>query len=228
MFGRVRSLLVAGLLVAACGDSGPAQPPTGIDVKGTPFLVTRTAEPAVPDVAIGDVDAPREGDQPPLPPPSAVEPPAEPPPVPAPAPSPPSAPPAAGEDGEFEPVSFDELASFTFTQYASGEKHEVPAKILALSGKRIAVDGYVMPLSYEAGGAKKFLLMRYRFGCCYSVPPMLNEWIEVTMAKGVADYIPDTLSTVSGVLTVKEETKDGAATGLYTMLASRSEFTEAR
>ncbi len=224
MSGRAFLLVAAGLLVAACGDEGP--PPSGaLDVKGTPFLVSRAAEPAVASLSIGDVDTPRDGDQPPQEPPSALEAPAEP----APASAPPvPVPSAAGEAEEFEPVSFDDLASFTFTQYASGEKHEIPLSILALSGKRVAVDGYVMPLSYEAGGAKKFLLMRYRFGCCYSVPPMLNEWIEVTMAKGVADYIPDTLSTVSGVLTVKEESKDGAATGLYTMSASRAEFTEAR
>jgi hypothetical protein len=220
MLGRALSLVAAGLLGSACGDSGQSPPPAA-DVKGTPFMAPRRPEPAAESVAIGDVDTPRPGDQ--LPPPSVVATPAA-----APAPAPPLAAAAPAARDQFEPVSFDDLASFTFTQYASSEKHEVPAKILALSGKKIAVDGYMMPLAYEAGGTKKFLLMRYRFGCCYSVPPMLNEWIEVTMAKGVADYIPDTLSTVSGVLTVKEETKDGAATGLYTMVASHTEFTEAR
>lgn len=223
MTGRALPLLVVGLVASACGDSGRAPAPDAADVKGTPFRVAKAPEPAAEPPAIGDVDTPREGDQPPLSVPSVVASPAA---APAPVPSP--APAAAAAAEQFEPVSFDELASFACAQYASGEKHEIPAKILALSGKRIAIDGYMMPLAYEAGGTKKFLLMRYRFGCCYAVPPMLNEWIEVTMAKGVADYIPDTLSTVSGVLTVKEETKDGAATGLYTMVASHTEFTEAR
>jgi hypothetical protein len=221
--GRAFLLVALGLAGSACGDSGGTPAPADLDVKGTPFMVAKKPEPAAEPSAIGDVDTPREGDQPPLAPPSVVEAPAAPPPpVPAPAPA------AAPAAEQFEPVSFDELASFACAQYASGEKHEIPAKILALSGKKIAIDGYMMPLAYEAGGTKKFLLMRYRFGCCYAVPPMLNEWIEVTMAKGVADYIPDTLSTVSGVLTVKEETRDGAATGLYTMVASHTEFTEAR
>lgn len=223
MSGRALTFSFACLLAAGCGEGAKPQEPAA-DVRGTPFRVEAPSEPEAPPVAIGDVDSPREGDQPPPAPPSAA------PPVPEPAAKPAAAPapaPVAADDA-YEAVSFDDLASFTFAQYASGEKHEIPAGILALSGRRVAVDGYVMPLVYEAGGAKKFLLMRYRFGCCYSVPPMLNEWIEVTMEKGVADYIPDTLSTVSGVLTVKEETKDGAATGLYTMLATRAEFTEAR
>ena len=104
----------------------------------------------------------------------------------------------------------------------------MPAKIRALTGKSVVIDGFMMPLSYEAGGAKKFLLMRYRFGCCYAVAPKINEWIEVTMQSGVADYLPDTIDTVWGVLTVKEEIKDGVTTGLYTLKATRSELTDAR
>jgi hypothetical protein len=86
----------------------------------------------------------------------------------------------------------------------------------------------MMPLASEAGGAKKFLIMRYQFGCCYAVTPKINEWIEVTMVSGVADYMPDTLDTVWGVLEVKEELRDGAAISLYKVRATKSEFTEAR
>ena len=97
-----------------------------------------------------------------------------------------------------------------------------------MAGKKLVLDGYMMPLQYEAGGAKKFLLMRYKFGCCYAVSPKINEWIEVTMEKGVADYMPDTITSVWGVLSVEEEMREGASVGLYKMKAARAEFSEAK
>ena len=185
------------------------------DVKGTPFLAP-VAAPLPPDAAtLGDTDSPRPGDIPPAA--AALHP-------------TPAAEPSAPAPGEPEPVSFDDLSGFEFVSYGGRGKdeHEVPAKIRALTGKSVVIDGFMMPLSYEAGGAKKFLLMRYRFGCCYAVAPKINEWIEVTMQSGVADYLPDTIDTVWGVLTVKEEIKDGVTTGLYTLKATRSELTDAR
>ena len=198
------SLVLAACAAAGCGWSPPVAT-ISLDVKGAPF---RVAKPETALEPIGDVDA-GEPPSPPLP----VAPP-------APQPSPPA------KDEEV-PTSFDDLASFEFPAGGSQER-TLPESIVRLSGRRVVLDGYMMPLQYEAGGAKKFLLMRYRFGCCYAVSPQLNEWIEVTMDKGVADYIPDALSTVWGVLVVKEETREGATIGLYKMRASRAEISEAR
>jgi hypothetical protein len=226
---RRASLLVLALLAAAGCDDAAHMTATAGPVQGAPLRAPKTARvPAsVPaDVAaIGDVDTvpPGETSADPLPP--IVPPPAKPAET-KPAAAAPSVPAAA--DGEFEEVDFDLLASFECASYASTERPPVPEKILALSGKKVTVTGYMMPLSHEAGGAKKFLIMRYKFGCCYAVTPKINEWIEVTMEKGVADYAPDTLDTVWGVLEVKEELRDGGAVGLYKILASKSEFTEAR
>jgi hypothetical protein len=183
-------------------------------VKGTPFLAPKP-KPLSPDAAtIGDTDTVKR-DEPVIP---AV-------PVAAPAT------PAPANSDKFESTSFDELSGFECAVSASDAngKYPIPAKVLALSGRKVVVDGYMMPLAYEAGGAKKFLLMRYRFGCCYAVTPKINEWIEVTMQGGsVADYLPDTIATVWGVLDIKEELRDGVASGLYKLKASRSELTEAR
>jgi len=97
----------------------------------------------------------------------------------------------------------------------------VPEKILALSGKRVAIDGYMMPLAYEAGGAKKFLLMKNQYGCCFAQTPKVNEWIEVTMQDGAV-----ALSSTSRVaahprpprgetLRGEEATREGLATGSH-------------
>lgn len=211
--------LAAAFCAVGCGDE-PAPPPAEPDLRGTPFLVPASA-PVPPEAAIGDLD--------PLPAAETAEtlrpPVAEP--VRPVAKAPGEAAPAAVAGDALE-LTWDELSGFECAAYASTERAPIPEKIAALSGKEVLVDGYMMPLVAEAGGAKKFLLMRYKFGCCYTVTPKINEWIEVTMEKGVADYIPDTLVTVRGVLEVVEELRDGAATGLYRMRGTRSEFTEAK
>ena len=230
---RASLLFLALLAAAACDDAAPLTATAG-PVQGAPLRAPKTAPVAAEVTAIGDVDTtpPGETSADPLPPivpesaaPAAPVQPAETKPA-APAPAP--TPAAAASDGEFEEVDFDVLASFECATYASTERPPIPEKILALSGRKVTVTGYMMPLSHEAGGAKKFLIMRYKFGCCYAVTPKINEWIEVTMEKGVAEYAPDTLDTVWGVLEVKEELRDGAAIGLYKIRASKSEFTEAR
>ena len=226
MSGRVPAVVFAVLLAAflagGCGDSSPAAAAPVADVKGTPFLAPKPKELAPDAATIGDTDTVQRDDAP-----VVVAAPAA---VATAAPTTPE-PAAPAAPGQFESTSFDELAGFACAAYASDAKtkYEIPAKVLALSGKRIVIDGYMMPLQYEAGGARKFLLMRYKFGCCYAVAPKINEWIEVTMEGGsVADYMPDTIATVWGVLDIKEELRDGVASGLYKIKATRSELTEAR
>jgi hypothetical protein len=217
---------LALLLVAGCGDPVPPLAAAG-PVQGAPMRGPKKAPMPPEAAAIGDTDSGRPGETGGEAP-SAVAPVAT---APAPvgaAPAPAAPAPQAAAGDEFQEVDFDELSAFECASYASTERPPIPAKVLALSGRKVAVTGYMMPLACEAGGAKKFLIMRYKFGCCYAVTPKINEWIEVTMEKGVADYMPDTLDTVWGVLEVKEETRDGAAIGLYKIRATKSEFTEAR
>jgi len=229
MSGRLPALFLAvhlaSLLAAGCGDSPPAAASPVADVKGTPFLAPKPKSLSPEAATIGDTDTVPRNDVP-----VVVAPPAAPAAA-APATPVPAVPAAPAASDKFESTSFDELAGFACAAYASDAKakYEIPAKVLALNGKRIVIDGYMMPLQYEAGGARKFLLMRFKFGCCYAVAPKINEWIEVTMEGGsVADYMPDTIASVWGVLDIKEEQRDGVASGLYKIKASRSELTEAR
>jgi hypothetical protein len=216
-------LLLASLLAAGCGE-GPPAATAKAPVQGAPIRAKEPA-PLPPEAAsIGDTDAGRPGETGGGPP-SAIAPVAA---APVPAPAPPASPAATAKNEEYEEVDFDLLSGFECASYASSERPPIPEKILALSGRKVAVTGYMMPLACESGGAKKFLIMRYKFGCCYAVTPKINEWIEVTMDKGVAEYMPDTLDTVCGVLEVKEDLRDGAAIGLYKIRATKSEFTEAR
>jgi hypothetical protein len=208
---RLAALVATLVLAAGCGESSAKPAAPVADVKGAP-LRRDPAKELPPEAAdVGDVARA-----------APIAPTAQPA---APAPKP------AGGVDDAQTVTFDELAGFAYALYAEDAKtkHEIPAKILALDGKTIAVDGYMMPLAYEAGGAKKFILMKNQFGCCYGGTPKLNEWIEVTMEGGaVAEYQQHTLVTTWGVLDVKPESRDGMATSLYKMRGVRTEFTEAK
>jgi len=215
---RLAALVATLALAAGCGESA-AQPAAPVaDAKGEPLRREPTTPLAAEAAAVGDVAGASTAVAPPEPP--------------APPPQTPPAPTAAKETSDdFQTVTFDELSGFDYALYAeeSKTKHEVPAKIAALSGKKIAVDGYMMPIQYEAGGAKKFILMKNQFSCCFGGTPKLNEWVEVTMDGGaVAAYEHRALITAWGVLEVKPESRDGMATSLYKMRGVRTEFTEAK
>jgi hypothetical protein len=205
---RLAALAATFALAASCGDS-QAKPAAPVpEVRGEPLRrEAAPSRPPAPDV--GDVAGAA--------------------PVGLPSTRIPAPPPADADD--FKTASFDELAGFDYALYAeeTKTKHVIPAEILALSGRKVAVDGYMMPIAYEAGGAKKFILMKTQFGCCYGATPKVNEWIEVTMEGGaVAEYEQHVLTTAWGVLEVKPETRDGMATSLYKMRGVRTEFTEAK
>jgi hypothetical protein len=210
MRSGTRLLVLA--FAAGCGAKTPEAPLA--DVKGAPLRRESPPELTRDVASLGDADLVK---------PAAVQPP-----VPEPVGNPT---PAAASPADYQNVTFEELSGFDYALYASESKqtHPVPEKIRALSGKRIAVDGYMMPLVGESGGAKKFLLLKSQTGCCYGGTPKLNEWIEVTMDAGVvAKYEHFALVTVWGVLEVNPESREGMATGLYKMAGSRAEFTEAK
>lgn len=208
--------LAATLLTGGCGESATTIP-AAADIQGTPFRREATGSVGA-GAAIGDLDVSPPQDLATIAPilPEVKSAPAA---------------PKPGAADSYVGTSFEELAGFEYTSYASEEtaKPEIPAAVRALSGKKVVVEGYLMPLSYEAGGAKKFLLMQNQFTCCYAITPQLNEWIEVEMQGGaVAEYIPHQLVSVWGLFEVVEEQKDGVSVGLYKMKGTRTEFSEAK
>jgi hypothetical protein len=219
--------VVVALLAAACGEASLPAPLVAGDVRGTPFLRPAPVAPAAQlavEPTIGDLDTPRQGELPALP----IAGPAE-----AARDATAASGAASGAADHRIAAPWDDLAGFEISQYVSesrtGETHEIPKRILDLSGRRVVAEGYMAPLVYEGGGAKRFLLMKDPMACCFAVVPRLNEWIEVTMQSGaVAEYVPHVLVAVEGVLDVKEEVRDGMSVGLYKLAATRAEFVDAK
>ena len=95
-------------------------------------------------------------------------------------------------------------------------KDQIPAPIRAFSGKRVAVQGFMVPIRIEKGATKSFLLVKDQSLCCYGRMPRMNEWVSVKMTGDkAAKFIGDQPVTVFGTLQVGEEIDKGEVLSIY-------------
>ena len=95
----------------------------------------------------------------------------------------------------------------------------IPRRIMALSGRRVSVAGYMIPVQLDAEGlVQDFLLVKDQSLCCFGVVPKANELIAVRMPPGRgAAFAKDIPLVVSGELEVAEVRQAGDLVGIYTM-----------
>ena len=97
----------------------------------------------------------------------------------------------------------------------------VPSAARSLHGRRITVDGYMIPISLSENDTKttEFLLLPDTKACCEGETPKQNGWILVSAPGGGVTPRMDQLLRVRGELTVKEtwNPADGFFKGLYHM-----------
>ena len=97
----------------------------------------------------------------------------------------------------------------------------VPSAARSLHGRRVAVDGYMIPISLSENDTKttEFLLLPDTKACCEGETPKQNGWILVSTPAGGVNPQIDKLLRVRGELTVKEiwNPADGFFKGLYHM-----------
>jgi hypothetical protein len=128
-----------------------------------------------------------------------------------PKPKPPEPEPAAKPQGleDYEDVTFDKLGSYKYEMEELHEgdapKEQIPDSIHALSGRKIAIKGFMIPYRNNGESVTEFILLRNQGLCCFGTVPRMNEWIHVAMAPGKgAPYAMDVPITVFGTLDVKE------------------------
>jgi len=215
--------LVPGLLalcVAGCGQRPAATPPPPPEVRGQK-ISSLTAEPSAPAPTNQAAT------------PSAAKPEA----AATNAPATPAAvakagsQPAEGEGG-YAAVGFDKLASFNYEmpdesggptppETAAKAKDQIPKEIRAFNRKKIALQGFMLPLKVENGFITELLIMRDQSMCCYGTVPRINEWVSVRMTtKGVKPIMDQTV-TMYGVLKVGEIRENGYLVGIYEMDGER-------
>jgi hypothetical protein len=134
--------------------------------------------------------------------------------------------------GDFISTGFDKLAAFpirvlfkmtnpiTFasTPILSGP---IPDAIMSFDEKKIAMQGYMLPMKLEDGRVRDFLLMRSRMFCCFGKPLALNEWVTVHMVDSPVKSIMDQPITVYGRLHVGPVKENGQISTIYRLDGAR-------
>lgn len=125
----------------------------------------------------------------------------------------------------YEPVGFAKLAEFVYeTDAAIAGAHtppgavaqkeqepaekkkgddQIPAAVKGLSGKKVTVQGFMIPIDFRRGGSNEFILVSTIPSCFFCQVPMPNQWIEVKMKD--AERVPypgDELITVAGTIEI--------------------------
>lgn len=139
---------------------------------------------------------------------------------------------------EYLRLAFNDLAGFDYDPFEAGvpslgatepaepvkplaKNAQIPARILALNGKKAAVAGFMVPIEIRKDQAKSFLLVRNQMLCCFGVQIGFNEWVFVEMEGDQrATFVPDVLVRVYGVLEVGEDVQDGMVMSIYRMKAN--------
>jgi hypothetical protein len=148
----------------------------------------------------------------------------------------PAEPVAQTQDG-FLQVGFDKLASFNYEvpdgpvtaeagsngdgEAAPPNKEQIPPEIKAFNRKRIALQGFMLPLKVENGLITELLIMRDQSMCCYGTVPKINEWVSVKMTGKGVKPIMDQAITMFGTLKVGEILENGYLVGIYEMDGER-------
>ena len=128
----------------------------------------------------------------------------------------------------FASVGFDVLATFKYevpedapasktNAPAADPDTQIPAKVKAFSGKKVAVKGFMLPLKVEGGLVTELLLMRDQSMCCFGTVPKINEWIAVKMTTSGIKPVMDQAVTLYGTLKVGAMRENGSLVGLYQM-----------
>ncbi len=96
---------------------------------------------------------------------------------------------------------------------------QIPASVKALSGQKIAIQGFMLPSVMKEGRAAAFLLLRnpVEAGSCAGFRiPRMNEWISVHMkAQTGTRILLSQPVTIYGTLSVGEQTEDGEVLNIY-------------
>jgi hypothetical protein len=128
-------------------------------------------------------------------------------------------------EGGFLSVGFDKLASFHFEMpaepqtniVATESRDQIPGTVKAFNQKRVAVQGFMLPLKVESGLVTEMLLMRDQSMCCFGAVPKINEWVSVKMTNRGVKAVMDQPVTLFGTLHVGEMRENGYLVGIYRM-----------
>lgn len=133
------------------------------------------------------------------------------------------------EGKDLRAVGFDILTSFTYTISDAGtgaspaeikaamERDQVPAWVRVLDNQRVALTGYMMPLTFENGLSTKFIMMKDLNTCCYGAVPSMNDYVIVTMKDKGVSPIQDIPVRLVGTFRIEQKYESDYLVSLFVM-----------
>ena len=101
--------------------------------------------------------------------------------------------------------------NYDFSAYSA----RVPKQVRSLSGKQVAIEGFMVPTVVdEENLVKEFLLMPDLLSCCFGQAPEANGWVVARSESGV-EVTMDRVIRILGRLTVEERWDEEFFVGLY-------------
>lgn len=105
-------------------------------------------------------------------------------------------------------------------------RRQIPEDVLALNGRKVALAGFILPISLVDGRTQEFLLLRTQSACCFGMVPRVNELVIVKAPAPGIKPVPDTPFVVGGTFGVRWIGEAGQLTALYEMQAEKVERAE--
>jgi hypothetical protein len=95
-------------------------------------------------------------------------------------------------------------------------KSSIPATIRAHDGRKVAVNGFMIPYDMSTNVVKEFMLVASYDACGFGeMPARANDWVDVSV-RGKGTYFNDGQITVTGILSVGEQfDADGYLVSIY-------------
>ncbi len=186
-------------------EAPPADPVGKAEAQGTPAPVpVAVLEPAATDPRAAEKSPTPAASDSPSAPVAAAEP--KKPVAPAPVPKAEVKPAEAKADpaeGKALIVPFSKLA-VRYSPQTPGGRDPFPAEIRKLDGRKVIIDGFMMPIDFDKGKVRTFLLTRSMMGCCYADSFGITDIIKVQPADGKTVSFSQ-MVRVTGTLEVGEE-----------------------
>ncbi len=141
-------------------------------------------------------------------------------------------------DGDYLQIGFNTLAAFQVkviyqiinpVRLTAVQKlnRPIPDFIKSLDNRKVALRGFMLPLKWENGSVKNFLLMRSRAFCCFGKTLEINELAYVRMNGNGVKSLMDQPLTVYGTFHVGEIVQHGRLNGIYSLDATKMDGPDA-
>jgi hypothetical protein len=126
---------------------------------------------------------------------------------------------------DYQAITFGDLGKFYYYAPDPWEKpdpellkgNKIPDKVKALSGKKVALTGFMMPIDQDADGSKEFVLNGSYDMCGFGGPVAINQWVMVNYTGNGRVPYTHLPMTIFGELEVGEDYRDGRLFSIYRM-----------